>query len=122
MKENNVLLIAILVCFTIIVAFGVVFSGLLGGFIGGLVAGLIAKGITKGAVAGFVAAIFAATLLTILSVIGIALFDEVIIGRLLWTSSEHSVVGTAILLEFLGIGISAIGGLMGGLLRKMRRV
>ena len=116
------LLIAILVCFTIITVFGVVFSGLLGGFISGLVAGLIAKGITKGAVAGFVAAIFAATLLTILSIIGIALFDEIIIGRLIWTSSEHSIFGNAILLEFLGIGVSVIGGLMGGPFEKNRRV
>jgi hypothetical protein len=118
MNENNRLTIAILTCFIIITANALFFSGLLGSFIGGLVAGLIAKGITRGAVASFLASIFASTLLTLLALVGFALFDEVVIGRFLWGSAEHSVLGIAILLELMGIGVSVIGGLIGGFLRK----
>ncbi len=120
MNENSRFALAVLICFVVIIAFGFLLSGLLGSFIGGLVAGLIAKGITRGAVAGFLASIFASTLLVVTALVGFTLFDEIVIGRLLWGSAEHSVLGIAILLEFLGIGISVIGGLTGGFLRKIR--
>jgi hypothetical protein len=117
-ENNRRLIIAILVCFIIIVVFGFLLSGLLGSFIGGLIAGLIAKGVTRGAIAAFLASIFASTLLTILALVGFILFDDVLIGRLLWDSAEYSVLGIAILLEFLGIGMSVVGGLVGSALSR----
>ncbi len=79
------------------------------------------RGVSRGAVVGFLGGVFGSLTLALVELFGFVLWDETVVGMLLWGSSSVNLVGLVIILAFIGILTAVVGGFIGGFLGLLRK-